>query len=138
MTAGEFSANVPKVSYINVHTWSSYGAGRFCNVSCSRRVGARARWDTKKQFSERLKVKSRPQADDSCEKGLVGEHVVVRLGKTVMRGSVIDYEISTDRHRYVHLLFLFVYLLTQSSVVDKGGKSRWMNFRESSVEFIDD
>ena len=81
----------------------SFGSGRFCGVSCSRAAGAHARWHTpKSQCSV-----ERPSPDSSIELGLIGELVVVKDGKTVVRGCITEYDIKNDRHRYAASLCFY-------------------------------
>lgn len=76
----------------------SYGSGRYCSDSCSRKVGGRARWN-------KTNAVVKPQDPyASADLGLVGEYVTVSDGKTKVTGWINTYDPETDIHTYVHHL----------------------------------
>lgn len=109
------------------------GAGKFCSISCSKRVGARARWSGYKRASDKRGNDKRGKGagssrrapppppplpivplvgpEDAAEDGLRGEHVVatVQTAKAAsvrVRGVVKEYSDRSDKHWCV--LFRFV------------------------------
>lgn len=78
-----------------------FGSGTFCSSSCSRVVGAKARWNRHRTAASSGEAEEVSEADSAGWLGLVGEKVVVRDGKTVLRGCVVAYDAATDRHQCV-------------------------------------